>query len=269
MKAENQYYEDYQTLHLSPGCSIEELRKSYKILIQKWHPDRFGSDALKQKAADDKIKLLNAAYSALVNFHKKNGYLPRSEAPKPRPRVAPKSARPASPAPERRTQTAPQPNTTTESVSANPLKKRRKASVILSAVMVAVLLYVIDQYSVQQPAKDTDAGYTPPKQENRNEPADDTGQAYDLPRDTPETIDENPRETDKKKKHHDEKYFTYGSSIGEVITIQGPPTKVDGNIWYYGESRVYFEAGKVVSWVREPGIPLKAKVVVKLPDSYQ
>ena len=35
-------------------------------------------------------------------------------------------------------------------------------------------------------------------------------------------------------------YFRPGATRGEVRRVMGPPTRVDGNIWYYGDSEVVF-----------------------------
>ena len=61
-------------------------------------------------------------------------------------------------------------------------------------------------------------------------------------------------ETDKPEKN----YFSMGSSLGEVIIAQGEPTKMEDNIWYYGESTVTFTNGLVSEWNRHPLYPLNA-----------
>ncbi|MGD8926421.1 MAG: hypothetical protein PVG20_06210, partial [Thioalkalispiraceae bacterium] len=57
----------------------------------------------------------------------------------------------------------------------------------------------------------------------------------------------------------DEKYFTYGDTAGRVFEIQGVPTKTKGDIWYYGNSEVHFQEGRVKSWYVAEGNRLKAK----------
>jgi len=34
----------YATLGLKRGCSLLEVKKRYRSLVKRWHPDRFASD---------------------------------------------------------------------------------------------------------------------------------------------------------------------------------------------------------------------------------
>ena len=45
--------------------------------------------------------------------------------------------------------------------------------------------------------------------------------------------------------------------MGDVYEIQGTPTKVDGNIWYFDKSYVKFRDGKVIKWSSDVLYPLK------------
>ena len=51
--------------------------------------------------------------------------------------------------------------------------------------------------------------------------------------------------------------FTVGSSRQQVRAVQGEPTAVEGNVWRYGASSVYFESNRVVKWRITPDHPLK------------
>jgi len=55
------------------------LRRSYKALIHKWHPDRLSDNSLKKEIAYEKIKDINVAYSQLYRFYRKNNILPPIE----------------------------------------------------------------------------------------------------------------------------------------------------------------------------------------------
>ena len=59
------------TLGLSPGASANDIRLSYRKLIQEWHPDRFTAGSLMQTTAEDHTKDLNEAYE---NLYKKRLY---------------------------------------------------------------------------------------------------------------------------------------------------------------------------------------------------
>lgn len=51
-------------------------------------------------------------------------------------------------------------------------------------------------------------------------------------------------------------YFSLGSSVDEVVAVQGTPTRVNRNRWYYGLSEVVFRGGKVV-WANNVSQNLK------------
>jgi hypothetical protein len=51
--------------------------------------------------------------------------------------------------------------------------------------------------------------------------------------------------------------ISIGSTLGEVYAVQGVPTLTQGDIWHYGQSRIHFVRGKVVSWTEHPDNPLR------------
>lgn len=53
----------YKVLELSPGASDEEIKKAYKRLAKKYHPDVTGNDP----RAAQKMQEINAAYDELIN----------------------------------------------------------------------------------------------------------------------------------------------------------------------------------------------------------
>jgi hypothetical protein len=76
----------YALLGLSPGATPELLRKQYRTLVRRWHPDRFAGDPQGQAEASLRMRAINDAYRLL---------LPRSAplaepapSPPPRPRGA-------------------------------------------------------------------------------------------------------------------------------------------------------------------------------------
>jgi DnaJ-like protein len=56
---------DYQTLHLKPGASKEEIRQAYRDLVRVWHPDRFVNDPRLRLIAEEKLISINQAYTRL------------------------------------------------------------------------------------------------------------------------------------------------------------------------------------------------------------
>jgi tetratricopeptide (TPR) repeat protein len=55
----------YRVLDLRPGASLEEIRAAHRLLVNVWHPDRFQHDATLQAQAQEKLKAINLAYTAL------------------------------------------------------------------------------------------------------------------------------------------------------------------------------------------------------------
>ena len=59
--------EMFKTLGLSPGASIDEIKKAFRKLAKKVHPDKSNDSD-----ADEKFKLLNAAYVELLSLARKD-----------------------------------------------------------------------------------------------------------------------------------------------------------------------------------------------------
>ena len=60
----------YEVLGLSPGASDEEVKKAYRALAKKYHPDLNPGD----KEAEAKFKEVNEAYEVLSDSEKKSRY---------------------------------------------------------------------------------------------------------------------------------------------------------------------------------------------------
>ena len=66
-KTKNQQLaQHYANLELPPGASIEEVHKSWRKLILKYHPDRYAGDTLKIERATRITQIINSSYSALL-----------------------------------------------------------------------------------------------------------------------------------------------------------------------------------------------------------
>jgi len=61
----------FKTLDLKRGSSVDDIKRTYKDLVNIWHPDRVHDDnpRLKEKATD-KIKEINIAYKTLMDYFK-------------------------------------------------------------------------------------------------------------------------------------------------------------------------------------------------------
>ena len=62
---------DYKILEIEPGASNEELKKAYRRMAMKYHPDKvihLGEDF--QKAANEKFQMVNKAYENIKKERK-------------------------------------------------------------------------------------------------------------------------------------------------------------------------------------------------------
>jgi len=59
----------YETLEVSEGASADEIKKAYRKLARKYHPD-----VNKEASAEEKFKEINAAYEVLSDPEKKQQY---------------------------------------------------------------------------------------------------------------------------------------------------------------------------------------------------
>ncbi len=74
----------YAQLGLSPGATQDQLRKQYKTLVRRWHPDRFAGDAQGQAEASLRMRAINDAYHLLLQRSAPAPDPPASRPPRPR-----------------------------------------------------------------------------------------------------------------------------------------------------------------------------------------
>jgi DnaJ-domain-containing protein 1 len=61
---------DYATLEVAFTAPLAEVRRSYKRLLHKYHPDRFSGDEEKQTLANEVTQRLNEAFARIERQHK-------------------------------------------------------------------------------------------------------------------------------------------------------------------------------------------------------
>ncbi len=66
----------YDVLGVAQEASTDEIRKAYRKLAHKYHPDKTGHEksAANKKATEDKMKEINEAYDVLKNAEKRKEY---------------------------------------------------------------------------------------------------------------------------------------------------------------------------------------------------
>ncbi len=65
-----QYKDYYKTLGVSKDATADEIKKAYRSLVKKYHPDKNQGD----KKAEDKFKEVSEAYEVLGDAEKRNKY---------------------------------------------------------------------------------------------------------------------------------------------------------------------------------------------------
>lgn len=64
----------YKILEVQRDANNDQLKKSYRKLAQKWHPDKHQQDTAKQEEAAEKFKEISEAYAVLSDSEKKSNY---------------------------------------------------------------------------------------------------------------------------------------------------------------------------------------------------
>ncbi len=59
--------EYYKVLNLEPHASLDEIKKRYRELALKYHPDR---NPQNNEQSESKFKMITEAYNSLMNKHK-------------------------------------------------------------------------------------------------------------------------------------------------------------------------------------------------------
>ena len=234
------YRTSYRHLGVEPGSSWQEVRQAYKRCVKKWHPDHFHNDAKTQSIATEKIKEINCAFDLLSKHYQAHGTLPQPWEPLATSPPDTESAASGASEPVQR----PVSNVTDDTVEHNnqPPVEEKKHIGAFSRLVFVMLIGWLGYTLWQAPDGPTES----PVPVSSEPPAGIANPVVDAAnRNQPESA---------QPKH----YFTYGSTIGDVYAIQGIPTKTADNLWYYGNSKVYFSGGKVTKWEDDPVTPLNA-----------
>lgn len=246
----------YDILRIEYDCSWPEVRKSYKTLIQKWHPDRFTDDLEGKNTATSKIKELNLAYQQLENYYKEHGILPDLEYGQNEPELH--SSMYSGEADNINADTKQQFNESCD-YSSQPGKTYLRERYILVTVLVIVLAVIYTDFTSQLNSSKTSLKS---KQQSDPKPAyNRQSNSRPVPEDSLLFLKD--KNNAMKETPDDQSFFTYGATMGEVINSQGAPDIIDNNIWYYGKSEVHFKDGLVIKWKHDHNHPLHARVVVK------
>ena len=277
-----------QTLGLATNASLAEIESTYLTLVKVWHPDRFQTDLKLRRAAEEKLKEINAAHDFLTSG-------PTVEEPRPfvrEPEPIPK------PEPEPVEEFVPPESSGDESAEMRRVMKRmtkRTGSKTLLRVIVAsgaivaiALLWVSLDFFLSSNAKTAGpweelkaevsrdvhangirlwAGATEnmsgSKKENALPPAPPpTVQTVASPQtDTPKAESHVNAPTAAKQVIGAKPYITSGLTPMEVLSILGNPTSSSGEKMLYKGSEIDFTNGQVAGWKIDPKTaPIRVKL---------
>ncbi|BAV34034.1 hypothetical protein SCL_1731 [Sulfuricaulis limicola] len=229
------FLKNYRTLGVQPGVSWKQLRQAYKKMVNAWHPDRFQQDVRQKRLAEEKTKEITQSYKELANYYMKFGVLPLPVEQETSP-VTGESTVPAGPTKDPAAEAGiPEPAAAASAGESRPWISRQRARIIASLALIGSVYYLW-QYTPWEPG---------------NHALVEAGPVIQAPTAAPEQEDVTPPA----------KHFTTGSSLGEVYAIQGVPTRTENNVWHYGNSKIYFAAGKVIGWEESMDSPLRVSLV--------
>lgn len=226
------YSAHFAVLGLRDGASWSEVRSAYRRLVRSFHPDRYERNSASQSAAETRIKSVNHAYRKLNEYYRAHGSAP--------------SATIHQSAPPNSTQATPC-NASTPPYDEAVLPRQRPRGTLMAFTIgtTAIIAYLLIDPT---PPGNPSAG----PHVQREAP----GLAIN-----PDKITSIPQTTVAR-------YFAAGATLGEVLAAQGIPSRVDGQVWHYGESAIYFENGVVTRWTEHPRNPLRVKPTSEMPSQF-
>jgi hypothetical protein len=267
MPPESHSEADFRILGLDPGSEQSEVKRAYRALAKKWHPDRHHSKPFEVRAlAEERFKQINDAYGRITSDQKMRIFYPEKFQT-----GATTKANTAEPAEQKS--------------SADHLQKRRFAGIRsgrVAPVLVLVILLLALGYQLSSFFFDNSSEIeTPPPRitlENSANPDAEPRDSADS-KTSLEALSElltqvpapsapllQPGESAKS-------YFTIGSTSQDVLLVQGAPSRIIGQTWTYGLSEIQFKNGQVWRYNNFDGslkvlMEPRANKVEQAPPSY-
>jgi hypothetical protein len=288
-----------QTLGLGYNASDAEIEGTYRTLVKVWHPDRFQTDLKLRRAAEEKLKEINAAHDYLASGPADT--VPRQENEKREPVAEPEVQEPETPE-------APKPfdGRVTDDENSPEVQRilkryqRRSGRTILPKILfaaggvaaIAFLWVSLDLVlsanpKTQRPWEDfktetsrdihanflrlwgnatddihgSEGGNTPPAAA----PPIESNAAKPAPKETAKTEGEARPRLPAKAASGAKPYITAGLTPAEVLDVLGKPTSSAGEKMNYDRSEIDFRDGRVVGWQIDPRSPIRVKLWADRP----
>jgi len=242
---------DFRILGLEPGAKPSEVRQAYRALVKKWHPDRHHSESYETRAfAEKKFREIDEAYRRISESWEKTPHLAGGRAGGGDRRGTSAGTGPyATQRPRTRAHATP-----SARIRANiDIRPFSGAKIVLPVLLLAATIFILTQHPsfFRDNAVDTETPGPPtvehsPKaiDPNSPKPSEATGPqpSVDLTA-TPSPV--LPPALLQPQPAAPSAFFTLGSTASEVLSIQGSPSHVQGQIWTYGLSEIQFRNGRV------------------------
>jgi hypothetical protein len=285
-------------LDLAAGATENEIRKSYRLLVKVWHPDRFQGDEKLSEAAEAKLKEINSAFEFLTSTSTERGpWRPSSRADEDetddRSQAQSAAGEPASTQPSAGAATA------VDQPAPRPrlwpaIRFTLKAVAALFVLLLVRYLWIAfdapdptggDVARVYDKGKDNLLkGTEGPRKRfidaverdlQRFVPGGSTNAPFETSL-TPQTAPPPSQQTEpasgqKTATSHPDRasivpakilpYITVGSTRDEVLAQQGTPTASSDDKLVYGKSELYLKNGSVMGWRIDPvASPIRVKL---------
>ena len=265
---------------LTHDATQTEIKDAYRTLAKVWHPDRFNSDEQLRHKAEEKLKEINSAYQLLTA--PETAHSTRSRASSQEPDFQRSSA--ASSAGE------PTPRGRARPVASSFRAKRNRKTWLIVFVGIPIVCGIAGYLEFGNPtlwerwkmAFTSGSATHPaatPASEGPHPQAGEKSVSNGQEGNSEQDRDGRARSAQKAAAHAPPRaatdraslvvypaddpqvpYFTVGSTKNDVIRVQGRPSRIAGNTFEYGKSKVYFQNGRVESWRIDSNSPLKARM---------
>lgn len=225
--------DDFRALGLEPGAEPSEVKRAYRTLVKKWHPDRHHTASYEARAlAEEKFREIDQAYRRISKTWRK-------ASPSPHPVGRDFSAsKPAAAKPRSAFRFMRRPPSRAPFFSgAWPLRPAR--SLAAAAFVLILLVPLLSDIGPDRPTRVREKGKQFPTTVTTH------GEARPKPPPPSSGPRPSPNQPGAGTSAH---FFTLGSSESEVLDIQGRPTRIQGNTWIYGISEISFRNGRVCGY---------------------
>ncbi len=234
---------DFRILGLEPGAKPSEVRQAYRALVKKWHPDRHYSKPYETRAfAEKKFREIDEAYRHITGSWEKTQHFAGRRA----------SRGTGPPAPQRpRTKARVTPFARIRAKI--DIRLFSRAKIVVPVLLFAATVFILTQSPSFFPDNSVDtktlgppAVELSPEARDPNSPkqSEATGPqpSVDLTATPPSVA---PPALLEPQPAAPSAFFTLGSTASEVLSIQGSPSRIQGQTWTYGLSEIQFRNGRV------------------------